>query len=342
MEQLPAVDLPTPFLLVTVSGPLLQEVVQTYSYGNGLQQRIRLVSGQDVVEMRHSAGYLEGNRELVARISTDLNTQGFIYHDNSGSPELAQKALNTTGPISSNYHAVVQTSAIVDVSNRRQMTLLTRRTMGVASLSGGQLEYMFMRRQTDTSDSQGPWPLDEQDDITETTWLYLDIATPPVLSNNFARALEFENGLLQLFTDDFLTAPTRNPPVRSFPSSIFVDFFVRYTFANVSGGPEYALRFYHVDADGPQVTLNINDLALGSLQTCTEKTLSLQEDRAANEQHRMTWNAAPSAAKGLLTPPHQPHDERAHQHVSRRSTLLPSSCNSIAVDPLDIRTFVLQ
>ena len=41
----------------------------------------------------------------------------------------------------------------------------------VASLGEGDLEYMLARRLTDSNDNQGPYPLDEQDDIRDTMWL---------------------------------------------------------------------------------------------------------------------------------------------------------------------------
>ena len=96
--------------------------------------------------------------------------------------------LNRTGPISQNFHAIVQSSSIVDGGDskrnsdgaaasssnadaggaqqqqqrqqqqqQRQLSVLTRRTMAVASLDDGQLEYMLARRLTDTSDNQGPF-----------------------------------------------------------------------------------------------------------------------------------------------------------------------------------------
>ena len=97
-----------------------------------------------------------------------------------GFPEMHTWVLNRSGPISQNYHAIVQSTSIYDENNagsgdggggggsghggagsnrgtaqQRQLSVLTRRTMAVASLDDGQLEYMLARRLTDASDNQG-------------------------------------------------------------------------------------------------------------------------------------------------------------------------------------------
>ena len=60
------------------------------------------------------------------------------------------RPFNASASIGQNYHAMVQTAAIRDVKEgcgtggdhqpARQLTVLTRRTMGVAALANGELE----------------------------------------------------------------------------------------------------------------------------------------------------------------------------------------------------------
>ena len=52
IETSPARSLPAPSKVVTVSGPLLQEVVHTFPAPYGVEQRIRLPRTSDVVHVR--------------------------------------------------------------------------------------------------------------------------------------------------------------------------------------------------------------------------------------------------------------------------------------------------
>jgi hypothetical protein len=76
-------------------------------------------------------------------MSTDLLTNSILHTDSTGFHELKQRPLNATGPISQNYFALVQTAALIEEtgSSSREMAVLTRRTMGVASLADGDIEY---------------------------------------------------------------------------------------------------------------------------------------------------------------------------------------------------------
>ena len=63
------------------------------------------------------------------------------------------RPLNRSAPIAQNYHALVQSASIGD--GARQLAVLTRRTMAVASQANGALEYMLARRLIDGNDNQG-------------------------------------------------------------------------------------------------------------------------------------------------------------------------------------------
>ena len=146
-------------LKMIILGPVFQEVTQTYAYGLGLQQRIRLCTTATVVEIDHAIGVLPGGREIISRLSTDLQTGPHLFTDASGFKELQDRVLNVSGPIAQNYHPFVQTAVLTEASGTsngvRELALLTRRTMGVASLTEGQVEYMLLRRLQQASDFQG-------------------------------------------------------------------------------------------------------------------------------------------------------------------------------------------
>jgi hypothetical protein len=117
---------------------------QTWASGNGLHQRYRLSPASAAVEAYHASGTLPSSRELVSRISTDLQTSSRLHTDSTGFYELKDRPLNLTGPVSQNYHALVQTAALIENKGpaSREMAVLTRRTMGVASLADGEMEYV--------------------------------------------------------------------------------------------------------------------------------------------------------------------------------------------------------
>jgi hypothetical protein len=245
IEQSEAVPLPLPFMVSTVKGPVMQEVVQSYAYGHGLTQRVRLTPSRRVLEFIHDGGELAAGRELISRLTTDLMTggtaggssgsssggsggdgggsggsggSGEVWQDASGFVEMHRRPMNYSGSIGQNYHALVQTACLAETSTNtdtaastatnssssssissssgggggggtsinsatvakgrlakgRQLALLTRRTMGVASLGAGQIEYMLMRRMADASDNQGPWPLDDAEPmVADRLWLLL-------------------------------------------------------------------------------------------------------------------------------------------------------------------------
>ena len=108
VEQNEAVAVAGPLAVHTTSGPIFSEVVQSYSYGNGLQQRVRLGPHDHHLEVKHEVGMLEGGRELVSRIVTNLDTQGTLFNDDSGFKEYRKRQRNETGSIAQNYHALVQ------------------------------------------------------------------------------------------------------------------------------------------------------------------------------------------------------------------------------------------
>ena len=132
-----------PMHATAVVGPVMSQMWQTWASGNGLHQRYRLSPASPAVEVYHASGTLPSSRELVSRMSTDLLTNSILHTDSTGFHELKQRPLNVTGPISQNYFALVQTAALIEEteSSSREMAVLTRRTMGVASLADGDVEY---------------------------------------------------------------------------------------------------------------------------------------------------------------------------------------------------------
>lgn len=63
---------------------------------------------------------------------------------------------------------------------------------GIASLAPGTTEVMIHRRMN-TSDSQGPWPLNDNTTVAETLWLLVDSgATSDSLQHRTRLALQYD------------------------------------------------------------------------------------------------------------------------------------------------------
>jgi len=343
IEQTPALPLPKPFTVKLVRGPVFQEVVQSISFGSGLMQRIRLPSPSGAalsvdrprfLELEHAAGRLPENRELVSMLDTDLCNEGTIHTEASGMSELYNRPLNASAPISQNYHAMVQTAVIRDETPcradvRRQLSLATRRTMGVASLAHGRLEYMTMRRITSASDNQGPWPLDDR--LAQRDTLRLSIASlHDAELGRSPMALDLEEPLVLFYVAP--SAPTSPSPPHvdlavGLPPSVWAEMTVRIQPPPLA---PYALRLQNVVSESRSVYVPSLRAAFGlNMTRCTETTLSLQQTRTANAAVRLTWRAAGEA------PGEQLGDETVHQ-------VDPHCTEPLVLDPLDIRTFTFD
>ena len=95
-------------------------------------------------------------REVITRYETSLKTNNTFYSDSNGR-EMVQRVLNyqptwelnVTSPIAGNYYPVNTRARIQDCvgeGRKMQLTVLTDRSQGAASLHEGQLEFMVHRR----------------------------------------------------------------------------------------------------------------------------------------------------------------------------------------------------
>lgn len=293
-----------------------------------------------MVEVEHSSGRLVGNRELVSRITTDLCTDGTLLTEASGFSELYERPLNLTAPISQNYHSLVQTAAIRDAHTgcastpsapQRQLTVLTRRTMAIASLADGTVEYMTMRRISTQSDNQGPWPLDDRKPMHDQVRLML-MPQPLAEMTRFPAALALEEPLVVLFHRGSQRGVTTMPKGAQLelqpdglPPSVWMELLVR---DDAPQNASYVLRLQNVVAGGPSVSVPSLSKALGlpKMRACVETTSTMQQTRDANEAVRLMWRT-----EGEATP---------SRHATLAKVAQGDLCTTpVLLDSLDLRTF---
>eukprot|EP00039_Didymoeca_costata_P024844 m.11690 g.11690 ORF g.11690 m.11690 type:complete len:1093 (+) comp4504_c0_seq1:95-3373(+) len=349
IEQQEAVSVPRPYSVALTRGPVMQEVVQRYSYGNGLEQRVRIpnITSNKVVEVQHKSGRLGGNRELVSRFTTDIQNTGVLHTEASGFSELYPRKHLDTGSIAQNYHAMVQTAAIRDedevairTNSSRQLTIITSRTMGVASLHAGEVEYMLQRRIISGSDNQGPWPLDDQEPRDDIVRIMLGEQEDSE-KHRFAEGLKLEHPFIRLYTSEIPVTNNINHHLRvapALPEGVWLEVFVR----GVAGGDyeeeklsasqvQYAVHLQNTIASGSNIRItSLKDvLGLDNISGCMEMTLALQQSRQENDQDRLHWMV-------------QNESYANPKHVSSSNTAVISCDSPFTLAPLDLRTFVFS
>ena len=163
-----AFPLPNPLNVTVATGPVYEEVCQTYAY-DANQVCLRVYISDDpfvgnYVEVTHDLGPLEFNHELATHFTTDLVMDGATFYIDESGLEMHERVFNESLTLPGNYHALIASTYIRDnatlTSQSRQLSVITDHTMGVVSSVPGQLEVLLHRR-TNFSDSQGPYPLDD-------------------------------------------------------------------------------------------------------------------------------------------------------------------------------------
>ncbi|XP_077318426.1 alpha-mannosidase 2 [Lithobates pipiens] len=93
----------------------------------------------------------ESNREIVMRISSDINSQNRFYSDLNGYQIQPRQTLNKL-PLQANVYPMSTMAYIQDIFSR--LTLHAAQSLGIASLRNGQLE-VFMDRRLMQDDNRG-------------------------------------------------------------------------------------------------------------------------------------------------------------------------------------------
>jgi hypothetical protein len=326
----------------TVRGPVFSEVVQEHD-GTGVvtsaRQRVLIFhygDQQDVIQVTQEIGVLDVYRELISRLSTDLDD--VVLETDSTGMEMHCREQDSRG-VGSNYHAMVQSASLSEGSGQfRSLAVLTTHTMGVASLKSGQIEYMLSRR-LNTTDNQGPAPLDETEPINVTVALLFGTSTS-VDGLRLRRALEREHPVVVLP----VTAPLQRTGFAPLVEHVHPDAFLlglsvrrggttgAGKVPTLSGVLSLVVRWMNTAPGGPAISvpllLLIQSLAGPadvSRLTCAELTLSLLDRRSIAEARRLHW---------------APENETAATRTRARATVGDDACyDSVLIDPLDIRTF---
>ncbi|XP_062312069.1 lysosomal alpha-mannosidase [Osmerus eperlanus] len=149
----------TPFIISktakieTLQNSVVQEVRQSFS--PWVSQVVRLYTHSRALELEWSVGPLpigdDLGKEVITRLDSSINSSGFFYTDSNGREVLERRKdfrptwnLKQSEPIAGNYYPVNSRAYIKDDSE--QLTVVTDRSQGGASVQDGSLEIMLHRR----------------------------------------------------------------------------------------------------------------------------------------------------------------------------------------------------
>jgi len=163
----------SPVTITVNRGPVVQEVVQTFS--DWISQTVRLYAGQPFAEVEWIVGPVpigdNNGKEVITRFNTNVSSAGYVYTDSNGREFLTRLvnyrpswSYNITEPVAGNYYPVNAAAYLKDANS--QFTVLVDRSEAGASINDGSVEFMVHRRLL-YDDSRGVGePLNETTGIT--------------------------------------------------------------------------------------------------------------------------------------------------------------------------------
>eukprot|EP00750_Incisomonas_marina_P012510 INCI16918.2.p1 GENE.INCI16918.2~~INCI16918.2.p1 ORF type:complete len:274 (+),score=36.82 INCI16918.2:3-824(+) len=269
-----------------------------------------------------------------------------------------ERKFEPTLPISGNYHSLVVSSSIRDVSSvhtsmaarqPRQLSVITQHTMGVASLQEGAIEYMMARNIVNGTDDQGPWPLRQlQGSFSFPTWVLVGDAAD-IEKQRLPTAMFLQHPLAVMRGDPKKSKHLAGQNYRAGRTDALEDYHLRgkgaHSERSIAQQPleaevhllsfhvrqlpedneEYVVRLQNVVEGSGIKTVNIAESVL-NYETCKEMTLSLQETRATSDANRLAWKIQGGETNSNSKVP------QVHSKVD---------CTKIELGPLDIRTFLV-
>eukprot|EP01119_Soliformovum_irregulare_P005383 TRINITY_DN1714_c0_g1_i1.p1 TRINITY_DN1714_c0_g1~~TRINITY_DN1714_c0_g1_i1.p1 ORF type:complete len:977 (+),score=300.90 TRINITY_DN1714_c0_g1_i1:52-2982(+) len=293
--------------VTSVMGSIVSTVTQVWN--KWAKQTFRLYQNANFLEVEATIGPIDISdhlgKEVIARYTTDLKTGNTWYSDSEGQEFIERKTnsrpypYNITEPVAMNYVPMNLAAYIRDTTKGDQLTLVSDRTRGCASLKDGQFENMLHRRLL-YDDGRGVGePLNESNIVRTTERIMFD----PIA--NASRKFRHE------------MASLNQPPVLMFANVASVSQYTRdnavsfsamkaglpanvelITFKMLNTG-QILLRLQNVFAVGEDkemsasVSVDLNAL-FPALQIDEITEVSLSANQPASEVHRLQWKTAGS------------------------------------------------
>lgn len=312
-------------------GPVFQAAVLTYN--SWVSTVVRVYRGLPFIEIVSKIGPIDISdgmgKEVIHRFDTPIQSGSSWYTDSSWE-EMQLRVrnyrptwtLNVTNPVAGNYYPMNQAAFLVD--GKQQVTFLTDRSRGCASLNNGQFESMLHRRLL-FDDYRGVGePLNESEAIITTQNVIFGSPSPAFR----IRGLQL-NHPLQIVFGPAGTAVTKNGTaglLSPFPSNVhLMDFFMM-------DDDTALVRLRHVYAKGEgmpytsHVTLDLQDYLPRKIDHMEETQLTAVQPTSFVSD-RLHWRVHGST-----------------RAVKERTSLKSSTKQSfsIGLSTMEIRTFIVH
>eukprot|EP01133_Synstelium_polycarpum_P001460 gene1460-1693_t len=310
-------------------------------------QTFRLYADQDFLEIEETVGPIDISdgigKEVISRWNTTLDTKNTWYSDSNGM-EMMERILNyrpswnftVVEPTSGNYVPLNAIAYIQDTDKQLQLTFLTDRTRGCASLSNGELEMMLHRR-TLMDDGRGVGePMNESTVITTTTKVIFHDISVAAQSHYRPLAQQVAHPLYPVFTTTKYGSNIWNEMYQGFYSPLNLDLPTGIIIQSLQwlddSDNAIILRLQNIyqvdeqDTQDPQtVTVDISSLfSFTNVTSVTEMNLSAVTK--ISNMNRLKWKTATEA----------PVRATAADQLDNESDFV------VQITPMDIRTFIIS
>ncbi|KAF2071815.1 hypothetical protein CYY_006876 [Polysphondylium violaceum] len=332
----------------SANGPVVSYITRYWS--DTMIQTYKLYANSEHLDIEEVIGPIDisdgTGKEVISRYTTNLNTNSKWYSDANGM-EMQQRTLNyrpswnytIEEPISGNYVPVNSIAYIQDTDQQLQLTMLTDRSRGCASLANGEIEFMLHRR-TLMDDGRGVRePMNESTQIiTNSKLIFHDIS-----SNAQSHYRKAQQGLAHPIYPMFTTTQESSAVWNNMYNSVFnplafdvPDGLKIQTLQWVDSTNSAILlriqNIYQIDGQDHQdpQTISIDIGSLFSFLRVTSVTeMNLSAVEKISNVHRLKWNT------------------NSNINNNNNSNKKPSNNNNVdssyvfQITPMDIRTFII-
>ncbi|KAF0293557.1 Lysosomal alpha-mannosidase [Amphibalanus amphitrite] len=333
--------------VVILEGPLVKEIRHSFAE-TWVSQVTRLYTGEPYAEIEWQVGPIPTEdgvaKEVISRFTSDISSNDLFYTDSNGRQMMERQRdrrsswpLNVTEPVSGNYYPVNSRIYIRDAAS--QLTVLSDRSQGGASLASGQLELMLHRRTVQDDGFGVGEPLNETaygaglvvrgrhwvllSDPAEGARLHRDLAQrvfmAPQLSFSVAEDTTVEEWLSG-------PAPKQFTGLNALPVNVHLLTLETYK----TGQLLIRLEHQYEAGEDPElsqpVEVNLQDL-FTTLDITAVEEYGLSADRPLMEINRFDWNYNTTASR-----------QGGKQEAGQRDTT--ADLFMVTLNPMEIHTFV--
>ena len=316
-------------------GPVFSAASMTY--GSWVQSIVKLYNGLDFVEIVSKVGPIDISdgmgKEVIHRYTTTAVNNGDTWYTDSSWEEMQKRVynhrdtwnLNVTNPVSGNYYPMNSMAFLKD--NKTQLTVMSDRSRGCASLQNGEFESMLHRRLLFDDQRGVGEPLNETEAIITVERLSLKAPNPIFRQDALELNHPFQMAVASGVSSIDLRLPVSGKGLKqNLPSNIhLMDFYM----TDADNAIVRLRHLYGKDEDQPYsnpASITLEDYFMRNIVDVVETQLTTVQPRSYVDQ-RMHWNVQ--------------NEQSKVQHLENPSTMRKRKF-SFTFNPMQIRTFAVK